>query len=96
MPEIAEALRYLADHERPSGGQQRFNAEHLYQLVDDADSLRKDAERYRWLRKQNWNTVPLAVVCDPVHAIKLGHDAPSGTRLDDAIDAEILKNSCRN
>jgi hypothetical protein len=40
MSEIAEALRYLADHERPSGGQQRFNAEHLYQLADEADGVK--------------------------------------------------------
>ena len=51
--------------------------------------LRKDAERYRWLRMQDWNTGLLAVVADPKKAIKLGHDAPSRARLDSAIDAAM-------
>lgn len=38
---MPEALRYLADHERPSAGQQRFNAEHLYQLADEIERMAK-------------------------------------------------------
>jgi hypothetical protein len=53
------------------------------------EAERKDAERYRWLRAQNWDTGPLVVVRDPQHAIKLGHDAPSLFRLDEAIDAAM-------
>lgn len=45
-----------------------------------------DAERYRWLRQQDWFSGPLAVVRDPKQAIKLGHDLPSLDRLDAAID----------
>lgn len=51
--------------------------------------LRRDAERYRWLRVQHWSDSPLAVVVNPKTAIKLGHDAPSHERLDAAIDAEV-------
>lgn len=29
------ALEYLARYDRPSGGQQEFNAEHLYQIADE-------------------------------------------------------------
>jgi hypothetical protein len=53
MSEIADALRYLAENERPSYGQQRFNAEHLYQLAEAAESLegktgsQKEARAYR-------------------------------------------------
>jgi len=49
----------------------------------------QDAERYRWLRSQHWNTGLLAVVADPKAAIKLGYDCPSLDRLDEAIDAAI-------
>lgn len=39
MSYISEALRYLAENDRPTGGQERFNAEHLYQLADEAKRL---------------------------------------------------------
>ena len=51
--------------------------------------LRKDAERYRWLRAQDWNTELLVVVADPKQAIKLGYDVLSRARLDAAIDAAM-------
>lgn len=31
------ALRYLADHDRPTGGQQKYNSEHLYQIADELE-----------------------------------------------------------
>ena len=48
--------------------------------------MRKDAERYRWLRAQHWSTSRLAVVCDPRSSIKLGYFAPSEALLDHEID----------
>lgn len=51
--------------------------------------LEADAKRYRWLREQDWDTGPLAVVRDPKLAVKWGHDLPSRARLDEAIDAAI-------
>lgn len=36
---VPEALRYLATHDRPSGGEQRFNAIHLYQLADEIETF---------------------------------------------------------
>lgn len=53
------------------------------------EELRVDAERYRWLRAQHWDTSPLGVVVEPRHAVKLGHDLPSGERLDEAVDAAM-------
>lgn len=53
-------------------------------------SLYADAARYRWLRAQNWNDNTIAAVRWPKDAIKLGHDSPSGDRLDDLIDAAML------
>lgn len=47
---------------------------------------REAADRYRWLRAQNWNESELCVVADPKRSLKLGCDCPSGKRLDEAID----------
>lgn len=55
------------------------------------DELRKDAERYRWLREQSWDAGELCIVSQPKHAVKLGHDCPSLFRLDAAIDAAIAQ-----
>jgi hypothetical protein len=32
------ALRYLAEHDRPCGGEQIYNAQHLYQLAEELES----------------------------------------------------------
>jgi hypothetical protein len=55
-----------------------------------AAALRKDAERYRWLRAQHWNTGQLCVVAEPKDAVKLGHCCPSGEHLDIAVDDAML------
>ena len=57
----------------------------------EADELRKDAERYRWLREQSWDAGELCIVSQPKHAVKLGHDCPSLFRLDAAVDAAIAQ-----
>lgn len=36
---VPEALRYLANHRRPDGGEQRFNAAHLFQLADEIEHM---------------------------------------------------------
>lgn len=55
--------------------------------------LRRDAERYRWLRMRDWFDGPLCVVRDPQIILKrglaLGADCPSRDRLDEAIDAAL-------
>lgn len=53
-------------------------------------ALRKDAERYRWLRAQHWDTAELCVVMDPKDAVKLGRTCPSGEYLDIAVDDAML------
>lgn len=55
-------------------------------LKAENESLRKDAERYRWLRAQHWNSSVMSVVFDPKHSVKLGADCPSDPRLDVAVD----------
>ena len=56
----------------------------------ELEALRKDAERYRWLRAQHWNTGQLCVVAEPKDAVKLGHCCPSGEYLDIAVDDAML------
>ncbi len=58
--------------------------------LDELAALRKDAERYRWLRAQHWDTAELCVVMDPKDAVKLGRTCPSGEYLDIAVDDAIL------
>lgn len=58
-------------------------------LQRELEEARKDAQRYRALRAMNWNDSPLCVVVNPKQAVKLGHDCPSGDRLDEALDAAI-------
>lgn len=57
--------------------------------VDATDA--RDAERYRWLRQQDWFDGELCVLRDPkkvlTNGVGLGSDCPSRERLDDAIDA---------
>ena len=53
--------------------------------------MQRDAERYRWLRLQDLEAGPLAVVVNPKAAIKFGHDAPSRDRLDAMIDAHVAE-----
>lgn len=36
---VPAALRFLADNERPVGGQQKFNSEHLYQLAAEIERM---------------------------------------------------------
>lgn len=54
------------------------------------DSLRNDANCYRWLREQHWTENTIAVVLKPKEAVKLGYDLPSGPRLDEVI-IELMK-----
>lgn len=63
---------------------------HVDALQAEVAALRKDAERYRWLRAQHWNTGQLCVVAEPKAAVKLGHCCPSGEYLDMAVDDAML------
>ena len=84
-----EALAMLAQ----DGDMCHWTDAHTVALRDAVTLLaaeRKDAERYRWLRAQHWDTGILAVVADPKDAIKLGYDCPSLARLDEQIDAAML------
>ena len=59
------------------------------ELLAENETLRKDADRYRWLREQNWAISEMAVATYPKESIKLGYDCPFGDRLDSAIDAAM-------
>lgn len=53
------------------------------------EALRKDAERYRWLRAQHWDSSAICCVVDPKLTTKLGAYCPSLELLDQAVDAGI-------
>ena len=89
MDKITAMAEFLEEAERlDPDGFAKARAERAERA--EMETLRKDAERYRWLRAQHWNDGRLAVVADPKGAIKLGHDCPSFGRLDEQIDAEML------
>ena len=56
-------------------------------LEVEAEKLRKDAERYRWLRAKHWHDGGLCVVTNAKETVRFGTDCPSHERLDAAIDA---------
>jgi hypothetical protein len=55
-------------------------------MLDRCNAAEDDAERYRWLRKQQWNEADMFVVAGSKSRVRLGTDCPSLARLDDAID----------
>lgn len=59
-----------------------------YELADPQAFAKtcKNAERYRIVRAQHWESSPFAVVMDPKNAVKLGYDCPSEERLDEIVD----------
>jgi hypothetical protein len=63
-------------------------------LQEENSELRKDAERYRWLRQCNWFDSEVCVLRHPRSVLTrggggLGADCPSLYRLDEAIDTAI-------
>lgn len=58
-------------------------------LRAERDAALADAKRYRWLREQHWETSPYVVVNRPKDNLRLGAYCPSGTYLDDAINAAL-------
>lgn len=90
IAEIADLRRQLAEAQeevaflRTDGYGYGDAIAHLRRQLAERDA---DAERYRWLRAQHWDSGQLAVVRNPNRAVKLGHDCPSLDRLDAAIDA---------
>lgn len=64
----------------------REREEQLRAAEKERDELKKDAARYRWLRKQQWYEAAICVVAHPKEAINLGSYCPALDLLDEAID----------
>lgn len=84
------------DPDCPAHGTEAQRAERerdaeLTRLRAEVEALRADAERYRWLRRQDWFSSPLCVVTEPKQAILPGFLAPSWDHLDGVIDKEMSK-----
>lgn len=60
--------------------------------LDELDELCKDAERYRWLREQNWYESSVAVVTNPQNNAFIGASCLSREILDEYIDSKKDKN----
>lgn len=58
-------------------------------LLAERAELKRDAERYRWLRMADWWDSSVCVIKDPKSQARLGSDCPSRDRLDAAIDAAM-------
>lgn len=58
----------------------------LSAVTAEVEALRRDAERYRWLRMADWWNSPLCVIRYPKQQAKPGTDCPSRDRLDAAVD----------
>lgn len=56
-------------------------------MPDDIEQLRRDAERYRWLRSQHWTNGNLAVI--RTSSLQLGTQTYTAERLDAQIDVAI-------
>lgn len=74
-----------------SGDRRKAIAEILFALSGMEECrppipLDQYAARYAYLRDTHWESHPLCVVSDPKNSVKLGHDCPSGQRLDELID----------
>lgn len=85
-----EDKRDLAQVVEDAGG---WGAETEQFLIAQED--KRDAERYRWLRKRHWNDSTLFVVAGHHSLVRLGTDCPSDERLDEAIDAAIAKGEAK-
>lgn len=46
-----KALRYLADHDRPIGGEQYYNFEHLLQIAGEVEQTMAAFKRDGWVPK---------------------------------------------
>ncbi|WP_217989957.1 ead/Ea22-like family protein [Pseudomonas plecoglossicida] len=94
---LAEIEQLRESHEQVCTNYNRvsFTSEqrgkHIDQLKAENEALRKDAKRYRFLRNQHWPVAELAVVCNPKVSVKLGHDCPSGDRLDQQVDGAMIR-----
>ncbi|MDM9004433.1 DUF551 domain-containing protein [Klebsiella pneumoniae] len=84
---VPAALRYLAENERPFGGESRFNAAHLYQLAREIE-LMAEAPLYR-------HAQPVAVVPEKMPSNLRGLIEAHTDRLFDDDDAQEIWNACR-
>jgi hypothetical protein len=61
-------------------------ADEIERLRSECDALRKDADRYRWLRQQGWGHRGMCVA-EKSSSIRLGYGILEFEQLDAAIDA---------
>lgn len=62
-------------------------------LRAEVEGLRKDAERYKFLRKCHWTDSPPTYVVTTLEGLKLNAMTYSDDRLDEVLDARVAANS---
>lgn len=83
---------YARDVVRESERLERRVGRLPFRIIDGRlQALRKDAERYRWLSRQNWWSSDMFVVTGGAQAVKLGGICPSGLMLDAKIDSAMAQ-----
>jgi hypothetical protein len=60
-------------------------------LMERLEAAERDAERYRWLRAQQWDESDVFVVSGSKTKVRLGTYCPSGELLDSVVDAGMVK-----
>lgn len=65
----------------------------LFNTIHSLEGMREDAKRYRFLRNSHWPSSEVAVVSSPRVAVRLGHDCPSGERLDGMVDGAMKRSA---
>lgn len=77
---VPAALRYLAENERPFGGESRFNAAHLYQLAREIE-LMAEAPLYRHAQPAltgNFPIIGIDLATGPDRTVEVSYVAPPG------------------
>lgn len=68
-------------------------ADALEAQAREIEGLRKDAERYKFLRKCHWTDSPPTYVVTTLEGLKLNAMTYSDDRLDEVLDARVAANS---
>lgn len=70
-------------------------ADAIEDLERENEALRKDAERYRFLRRCHWADIPETYVITTRPGVKLGAMTYSDGRLDEVLDAHLARKETR-
>lgn len=88
----AECKKLRAELERTANNRDMWKSQ-CERQADELRKLRKDAERYKFLRKCHWTDSPPTYVVTTLEGLKLNAMTYSDDRLDEVLDARVAANS---